>query len=1124
LNSFSPFTGREKELDRLEGMLENALEYDGSMVFVRGAIGVGKTRLLSHFIDRIRHRGFHILQGRSVRDSSRTFSPVTSMVENFLCHGDHSPKWIVKYLSPEIATHFLHLIPVLEDLYPIEVPEAAQPESTLSTAFAFQEFFQNLSRSRPLVMVMDDIQWMSPDGLQLLRNLAYRITDLPILLIAGVRSGSENPSLDSLTEELNTQRLVQTIDLDNLSYEEISRLLDSKMNEAAPEHFKQWLSSLSKGNPLFIEEILKTLMRQNVIHSDSDEKHWKVEDDYRDFRVSETLESVVRYRLGQLDNEELKTIESAAVIGDSFSLNTLLKLLKNSQTTDAMRSVNILSSLGMLETSKGYCHFSHPLIRRILYDGMDHLRRRRLHRDMVTILKDTDQDKAGIAWHLTRDLLPEEETAELALRLFHLAIDLKDISLDYTSSWECMKTAWRVAQNAELVELDRLRILAEFDYFAWINGQDDTLSCPEAEALIEDLIEHKLYREAAITCRPLFHVALNELDMKKAENYLKKGISLLEKTDPFYWFFRVEDTLLKRRKGLLKESLEEANILIDEIPQDKAPEALYKVIASMSLVSFLMGDVKVAYHHARRAREIVLNHNLSMHSANSRLNLGLILMTMGNLDSALGEFTESKREAELIHREPLVGINLLNIGHCYYYMGDFKQALKYLEKAQQKGLNSNVSRLKPYALRCRARIHLKTGEIEEALNLLQELETNPLAEQMESDLKIIRATIELEQDHPREAMELIEKTVNLAKEAELGTKLGQALGVRGLIKLHEGNIEGALEDLAESESWLLEKGEVPLMSEILVNFGLKLKGDRGEEILNKGLELLLLMNATAAIEDLAEKVERSGEFKNVLKRIMDRSEDPRSKQIEILTFGGLSIRRPGELTEVAKKDWGYAKARELLALLLLTTDTKGFTRELLASHLWPDAPESKSTPNLRVALTYLRKVVGEEVILQDGQYLSLNRDIIRTDLWDFVAVVEEWRTLLRDGKAHTAEDRVQRAMELYKGDFLPEFYSLPLEDEQFRLQNLMRELLLWMAQRSMERVEYRHAVRYARKLLAMDPCSEKACHIIMEGLTATGDRSGAIRQYKRLEKSLAQEFNTEPEAEIAELYKQLIST
>jgi len=142
LNSFSPFTGREKELGRLEGMLENALEYDGNMVLVRCAIGVGKTRLMSRFIDGIRNRSIHILQGRSVRDSSRAFSPVTSMVENFLCHGDHSPKWIVKYLSPETAAHFLHLIPVLEDLYPIEVPEAVQPDSTLSTIFAFQEFFQ----------------------------------------------------------------------------------------------------------------------------------------------------------------------------------------------------------------------------------------------------------------------------------------------------------------------------------------------------------------------------------------------------------------------------------------------------------------------------------------------------------------------------------------------------------------------------------------------------------------------------------------------------------------------------------------------------------------------------------------------------------------------------------------------------------------------------------------------------------------------------------------------------------------------------------------------------------------------------------------------------------------------
>ncbi|MBN2608387.1 MAG: AAA family ATPase [Candidatus Fermentibacteraceae bacterium] len=1123
MGSFTPFTGRIRELEQLENMLEGALEYGGSMVFIRGAIGVGKTRLLDQFTESIRQRGFHILEGRSVRDPVRSFSPFTDMVEDFLCNREHSPSWMVKYLSPGIAANILHLIPVLRDLYPIEVPEAAQPESTLSVVRAFQDFFQGLSRSRPLVMVLDDVQWISPEGLTLLRFLAGRISDIPILLMAGARSGAENQALDRLMDDLNVQRLVRTMDLQNLSFEESSLLLDTAMHGAAPEHFKHWLSSLSKGNPLFMEEILKALIRQEVIHTDRGKERWKVEEGYRDFTVSETLESVVRYRLGQLDAEELRILECAAVIGDSFSMNTLNGLLEEDAPEDPAVSVGVLSSQGILVASKGRYQFAHPLLRHVLYSGMEVNRRRRLHRELASILEDMHGNGAGIALHLTRDLLPEEETPELALRLFRLAMDLKEKSLDYSGSWEYMSMAWSIARGLELAERDSLRIKAEYEYLAWVRGEEAP-SCQEAEAMLEDLVELGLRREAALTCRQLFHTALAERLLDRAEEYLDRGIALLEERDSFYWFLRVEETLLMRRRGLLQQSLEDSRMLIGEIPRDGAPEALYKVYSNMGLVSFLMGEVNEAHSHMLKAWEIVRDHNLNLHSVNARQNLGLILMTMGDLDSAMREFSESMREAELLHREPLVSINLLYVANCCYYKGDFEKALRYLETAERKEKDTHSGRFRLFVLRLMARIRQKAGMTEEALRLLEEIESSPIAEQMECDLLIMKASLALEQEHVTEAIEFTERALSLAKKESLGTKIGYALGIRGMVHLARGDTKSALEDLEGSVSWLLEKGEVPMMSDIMVNFGLMLGEEQGEDILLKGLELLIRMNADQAIKALAGTLEEKGGFERVLKTVKNRAVNPWSRQMEILTFGGLSIRQPGELREVARKDWGYAKSRELLGLLLLPSGPSGVTRDSLAAHLWPDVPDRKAQASLRVALTHLRKVVGEDAIVQEGQYLSLNRDLVRTDLWEFDALAKEWRVLLRDGKAHAAEYRARRAMELYGGDFLPEFYSLPLEDEQFRLQNLMRELLLWMAERCMARVEYRYAVRYARDLLAMDPCSEKACRIIMEGLAASGDRTGAIRQYMRLRKSLVREFDTEPGSSTVELYERLTGT
>jgi hypothetical protein len=67
-----------------------------------------------------------------------------------------------------------------------------------------------------------------------------------------------------------------------------------------------------------------------------------------------------------------------------------------------------------------------------------------------------------------------------------------------------------------------------------------------------------------------------------------------------------------------------------------------------------------------------------------------------------------------------------------------------------------------------------------------------------------------------------------------------------------------------------------------------------------------------------------------------------------------------------------------------------------------------------VALTHLRKVVGEDAIVQDGQYLSLNRDLVRTGLWEFDALVKERRVLLRDGKAHAARRPAESSWRVWR--------------------------------------------------------------------------------------------------------------
>ena len=1122
MKRFLPFAGRRREIDLLEELLEGVLEYSGSTVFLRGGIGVGKTRLLDHFSHSVRDRGFHLLRGRSVEEPARSYSSFSTMVEDFLCQGRELPQWMSRHVTPETAVHFMSLMPSLSQLYPVEVRKSVHSD-TASIVLAFMEFFRRLSRSRPLLLVLDDIQWMSDDELDLLGRLADRILDMPVLMLAGIRSGIGNSTLERITEELAARRLAKIMQLQNLSAGEVAEIVEGKLNNTHCPQFKEWLARITGGNPLFIEEILKTLIRQNVIRHEEEGNRWTVEDDYMDFNLTETVESVVKYRLSRLGPEQRRALECAAVIGDRFEAATLLELLDRNLSSDGMQPVNILVSQGMLVPEGDDLSFSHPLLREVLYRHMDTGSRRGLHRRLASILEGKQGRGSETFLHLTRDLQPEEETAGMVQRLLSIATEIRESTIDYRMAHDCLKEALRIAGIAGLGEEGLLVLKAELNWLSWIQGRE-TLDLTSTRELLGELIEHDLREEALSTYHILFHSALGNRDLEYAEECLRRGTELASERNGAYWNFRAELPLLLRRKGHLDESLEASLALIEEIPVHLAPEALYRVQTNMGLVSFLTGEQKTAVIHLGRARDTVRDYGLLHRSADSRLNLGLSLMTTGDLDGAMTEFREAVKEAGLMNREPLVAIGHVYMANCLFSRGDTSGAVRAMEEASRIASETGNPRLRLDCMLLSIKIALRKGDAAAAAIAAEMIESTDYAGYTGGNFLIVKARVALARNRLDEAEEVIEEAISSTRDAGLGTRHGIAMGVRALVRLREGREEEALGDLDISRSLLLDKGEVAVMSEILVQFGLEMGGGRGEGILTEGVELLKRMRAFPALEALHGEISnRRGEFGSVLRETEVSEGEGSERQIQITTFGGLSIGHPDEPVKDSAGEPVSSKSRELLALLV-TGGSEGLTREAIISRLWPETPERKALASLRVALTGLRKAVGSDALVQDGPYLKLDRELVRTDMWEFDSLAEQWKACLRSGTGHAAEDRARRALELYRGDFLPEFYATVLEDQQFRLMNAARELMLWMAERNLERVEHADAVRWGRRLLAMDPCSEKACRIIMKGLAAMGDRAAAIRQYQRLKNSLASEFRTVPDGETTELYERILSS
>jgi WD40 repeat protein/DNA-binding SARP family transcriptional activator len=231
--------------------------------------------------------------------------------------------------------------------------------------------------------------------------------------------------------------------------------------------------------------------------------------------------------------------------------------------------------------------------------------------------------------------------------------------------------------------------------------------------------------------------------------------------------------------------------------------------------------------------------------------------------------------------------------------------------------------------------------------------------------------------------------------------------------------------------------------------------------------------------------------------------------LEITTLGGLSIQRDGQpVTGLATR-----KVEALLVYLACTGRTH--VREVLAEMFWEERTPERSLGNLRVALTRLRKQVGD--------YLTIARDTVAIDpeagVWLDVAELEE----------KLRAERTAEASGLYQGEFLQGFYlrGAPgfeewVTQERERLHLMVVNALHRQVDRDLAAGAFRGGIEHAQRLLALDPLLESAHQQMMLLLAAGGQRGAALEQYETCRALLAKELGVEPSAEIQETYELLL--
>ncbi len=410
--------GREREQILLREALDEALAGHGSLVLVSGEAGIGKTTLVEWLAAGAVDVGCLVLQGGCY--DLTTTPPYGPWLE---------------------ALREIHAVDQLPSL-PAFVTEADATLRSQQELFAqLTEFFTQVARVRPLVVVLDDLHWADQASLEFLRVWARSIRRQKILVLGSYR-GEEvvrNERLNQMVPLLVREAQAERIGLVPLDRQAINALITARyaLEDIDSERLLAWLMERAEGNPFFVHELMRTLEEQQVLLP-SERGVWQIAD-LSHIRVPTLIRQVIEGRLNRLSERVRELLQVGAVLGPTVPLR-LWQQVTNATDSELIDAIMHGRASDILEETVESHHwrFTHALIRESIYELVAPPQRWIWHQhtaEALTSLPNPNPDivashfqQAGdsraIEWHVRAGLRARRTAWISAAEHFEVAADL----------------------------------------------------------------------------------------------------------------------------------------------------------------------------------------------------------------------------------------------------------------------------------------------------------------------------------------------------------------------------------------------------------------------------------------------------------------------------------------------------------------------------------------------------------------------------------------------------------------------------------------------------------------------------------------------------------------------------
>jgi PAS domain S-box-containing protein len=396
--------GREKDINVLLSAFERVVQQGiPELVMIAGYSGIGKTSLVRElFMPIVREQGLFI-SGKF--DQYKRYIPYATIAEAFrgliqqiLTESEERiTGWRDQLLSAlgGKGQLIVDVIPQLELIIGKQpaIPELPPAEAQNRFNMVFRQFLGVFARKEhPLVVFLDDLQWVDGAGLKLLDHIMTYPDTRHLLFIGAYRDNEvdESHPLRLMLEDIRRSRAIsQTITLSPLSYDDVSHLIADSYH--ADRQRVGPLAGLvyekTAGNPFFVIQFLKTLYCESLVYFDRLERQWKWNiSGIQAMGYSDNVVELMLGKLKKLSEGVQQELRLSACIGNRFDLNTLSWISKVSYEETRQALWEAVQEGVVLPLGEGSYRFLHDRVQQAAYSLIPEEQRPAVHLEIGRLL------------------------------------------------------------------------------------------------------------------------------------------------------------------------------------------------------------------------------------------------------------------------------------------------------------------------------------------------------------------------------------------------------------------------------------------------------------------------------------------------------------------------------------------------------------------------------------------------------------------------------------------------------------------------------------------------------------------------------------------------------------------